>query len=78
MSRDIKYIGYLESQIADTMWPSGLCREETKPFHKVCLRLETAGFAPPTARHSLAMLQAVQKGQEPIGRFVADEVSPIG
>ena len=23
-----KYIGYLESQIADTMWPSGLCREE--------------------------------------------------
>ena len=21
-----KYIGYLESQIANTMWPSGLCR----------------------------------------------------
>jgi len=25
---NIKYIGYLESQIADTMWPSGLCRGE--------------------------------------------------
>jgi len=24
----VKYIGYLESQIADTMWPSRLCREE--------------------------------------------------
>jgi hypothetical protein len=23
-----KYIGYLESPIANTMWPSGLCREE--------------------------------------------------
>jgi hypothetical protein len=23
---DTKYIGYLESKIADTMWPSGLCR----------------------------------------------------
>jgi hypothetical protein len=23
-----KYIGYLESQIANTMWPSGLCRGE--------------------------------------------------
>jgi len=26
MSRDVKYIGYLELGIADTMWPSGLCR----------------------------------------------------
>jgi hypothetical protein len=26
MSRDIKYIGYVELDIADTMWPSGLCR----------------------------------------------------
>jgi hypothetical protein len=26
MSRDVKYIGYLELEIADTMWPSGLCR----------------------------------------------------
>ena len=45
-----KYIGYLESQIADTMWPSGLRREERKPFQQVCLRLETAkfcGFAEP-------------------------------
>jgi len=26
MSRDVKYIGYPELVIADTMWPSGLCR----------------------------------------------------
>ena len=26
MSRDIKYIGYLALEIANTMWPSGLCR----------------------------------------------------
>ena len=26
MSRDIKYIGYVELDIADTMWPSGLYR----------------------------------------------------
>ncbi len=44
---NIKYIGYLESQIADTMWPSGLCREERKPFQQVCLRLETARFDSP-------------------------------
>ena len=75
---DIKYIGYLESQIADTMWPSGLCREERKPFQQVCLRLETARFdSLLTARHSFAMLQAVQKGQEAIGRFVAARVSTI-
>ena len=42
-----KYIGYLESQIANTMWPSGLCREERKPFQQVCLRLETARFDSP-------------------------------
>jgi len=42
-----KYIGYLESQIADTMWPSGLCREERKPFQQVCLRLETARLDSP-------------------------------
>jgi hypothetical protein len=23
---EIKYIGYVELDIADTMWPSGLCR----------------------------------------------------
>jgi hypothetical protein len=40
MSRDIKYIGYLALEIADTMWPSGLCREERKPFQQVCLRLD--------------------------------------
>ena len=73
-----KYIGYLESQIANTMWPSGLCREERKPFQQVCLRLETARFdSPLTARHSFAMLQAVQKGKESIGRFVAAGVSTI-
>jgi len=44
MSRDTKYIGYLESQIANAMWLSGLCREERKPFQQVCLRLETAKF----------------------------------
>ena len=26
MSSDIKYIGYVELEIADIMWPSGLCR----------------------------------------------------
>jgi hypothetical protein len=26
MSRDIKYIGYVDIEIADTMWSSGLCR----------------------------------------------------
>ncbi len=26
MSIDIKYIGYIELDIADTMWRSGLCR----------------------------------------------------
>ena len=26
MSRDVKYIGYLALEIADTMWPSRLCR----------------------------------------------------
>jgi hypothetical protein len=26
MSSNIKYIGYLELEIADSMWPSGLCR----------------------------------------------------
>jgi hypothetical protein len=43
----IKYIGYLESQIADTMWPSGLCREERKPIQQVCLILEAARFESP-------------------------------
>ena len=73
-----KYIGYLESQIADTMWPSGLCREERKPFQQVYPRLETARFdSPLIARHSFAMLQAVQKGQEAIGRFEATGVGTI-
>ena len=44
MSRDIKYIGYVELDIADTMWPSGLCREERKPFLQVCPRLEIDGL----------------------------------
>jgi hypothetical protein len=26
MSHEVKYIGYVELDIADTMWPSGLCR----------------------------------------------------
>ncbi len=26
MSHDVKYIGYIELNIADTMWPCGLCR----------------------------------------------------
>jgi len=26
MSRDIKYIGYVELDITDTRWPPGLCR----------------------------------------------------
>ena len=47
MSRDIKYIGYLESQIADTMWPSGLCREERKPFHKSASDWRPPGLTPP-------------------------------
>jgi hypothetical protein len=74
---DIKYIGYVESQIADTMWPSGLCREERKPIQQVCLRLEAPGLNPLTVRHSFAMLQAVQKGQDTIWRFVAAGVPAI-
>jgi hypothetical protein len=27
---DINYIGYLALDIADTMWPSGLCRGKAK------------------------------------------------
>jgi len=73
-----KYIGYLESQIADTMWPSGLCREERKPFQQVCLSLETARFDSPLLLDiSFAMLQAVQKGEEAIGRFIVAGVRTI-
>ncbi len=39
-----KYIGYVELEIANTMWPSGLCREEAKPFPQVCPRLEVDGL----------------------------------
>ena len=75
---NIKYIGYLALEIANTMWPSGLCREERKPFQQVCLRLETARFDSPLLLDiAFAMLQAVQKGQEAIGRFVAAGVSTI-
>ena len=42
-----KYIGYLALEIADTIWPSGLCREERKPFQRVCLRLETGRLDSP-------------------------------
>ncbi len=42
-----KYIGYLESQIANTMWPSRLCREERKPIQQLCLRREAARFESP-------------------------------
>ena len=28
MSSEVKYIGYVEIHIADTMWPSELCRVE--------------------------------------------------
>ena len=32
-----KYIGYLERDIADTMWPSGLCRESVRePSQGAC------------------------------------------
>src|SRR5260370_41465101 len=54
--------GCLMNVEPNTMWPSGLCREERKPFQQVCLRLEIASFdSPLIARHSFAMLQAVQK-----------------
>jgi hypothetical protein len=33
MSRDVKYIGYPELAIADTMWPSGLCRVVVSKSH---------------------------------------------
>jgi hypothetical protein len=42
-----KYIGYVGLEIANTMWPSGLCREETKPLQKVCRRLEIDGSRSP-------------------------------
>jgi hypothetical protein len=35
---DIKYIGYPESDIADTMWPSGLCRVAAPCSGKQALR----------------------------------------
>ena len=39
-----KYIGYLDIDVANTMWGSGLCRGETKPFQQVRLRLEVNRF----------------------------------
>ena len=73
-----KYIGYLESQIADTMWPSRTMSrgEEAVPASLPQTGDRQVGL-PLTARHSFAMLQAVQKGQEAIGRFVAAGVSTI-
>jgi hypothetical protein len=35
---DAKYIGYLESEIANTMWTSGLCRVVVPCFSKQALR----------------------------------------
>ena len=73
-----KYIGYLESQISNTIWPSRLCREERRPIQQLCLRMEAPpDLNPLTARHSFAMLQAVQKGQDAIWRFVAAGVLAI-
>ena len=43
-----KYIGYVELDIADTMWPSGLCRVARKLRPLVCSRLKFLPFALPS------------------------------
>ena len=55
-----------------------LCRVEDESVQLNALLLRVLiDWADLAARHSFAMLQAVQKGQEAIGRFVAAGVSTI-
>ena len=49
MSRDIKYIGYVELDITDTRWPPGLCRV-------VVAYPVLRTFREPFTRHSLGPL----------------------
>jgi hypothetical protein len=75
---DAKYIGYLALEIANTMWPSGLCRVGDEFCLSSLLlagvRTDRTGL---TARHSLAMLQGLQKGQESIIRFEMARLAAI-
>jgi len=53
---DAKYIGYAENDIANTMWPSGLCRVARRSDHKAALRLGFGERINRTARHSFRWL----------------------
>jgi hypothetical protein len=74
-----KYIGYLESQIANTMWPSGLCREERKPFQQVYPRLETARFDSPLLLDIvLRCYRLFRKARRLSGGLKRPELVPFG
>jgi hypothetical protein len=74
-----KYIGYLESQIANTMWPSGLCREERKPFQQVWLRLETSRFDSPLLLDiALRCYRPFRKARRLSGGLKRPELVPFG
>jgi hypothetical protein len=48
----IKYIGYVELDIADTMWPSGLCRGGVQTEPRRLGRVAIRGTGPLTTQHS--------------------------
>jgi hypothetical protein len=52
MSYDVKYIGYIELHIADTMWPSGLCRGGVQTEPRRLGRVAIRGTGPLTTQHS--------------------------
>jgi hypothetical protein len=73
-----KYIGYLESEIADTMWFSGLCRAGDEfCLSSPLLAGVWTGRTGLTTRHSFAMLQGLQEGQESVIGFVAARLAAI-
>ena len=51
MSYDVKYIGYVELDIADTMWPSGLCRGGVQTEPRRLGRVAIRGTGPLTTQH---------------------------
>ena len=74
MSREVKYIGYPELEVADTMWPSGLCRGGVKTEPSGPLRVRIRRTPGPNTRHSLKLhdrSKALEKRHEPIIWFVA-------
>ena len=74
-----KYIGYVESDIADTMWPSVLCRvaRKLRPLNLPQTEVLT-DRVDLTARHSFRWLEGLQKGQELIIGFVVARLGAIG